>query len=141
MSQPSGTSSRGIVVFERQPFWGPELKRQVADHDILVRECRSIHDMAPLVSEFPVAVTVVVLDAAPADFLSWLTRQVVSTWPSEIVVIASESLSELEWPIREAGVTEFVDDESPGVSVARICLRILRKTSSGLGRVAAASGQ
>ncbi|MEI8378654.1 MAG: hypothetical protein WCJ09_00905 [Planctomycetota bacterium] len=141
MSQRTGPTSRGIVVFERHPFWGPELKRQVSDQNILVRECRSVHDLTSLVSEFSEVVTVIVLDAAPTEFLSWLTRQVATTWPSEIVVIASKSLSEVEWPIREAGATEFVDDEIPGVSVARICLRILRKASSGLGRVAAASGQ
>ena len=141
MSVRAGPPQVGIIVFEKRPYWGPELKRQVSGREIIVRECRSLHNLRPAASELRNSVTVVVLEPVPADCLSWLARQIVVPRHSEIVVIASRDLARLEWPIREAGVTEFINDEIPGVQLARICLRILRKAGSEAGRVAASPGQ
>lgn len=137
MSQLRAKPTDGIVVFEKQPYWGPELKRQASAQSVFVRECRSVHDLIPAADELMTAVIVIVLDAAPVDCLAWLARQVHSQSPLNIVVIASSELSDLEWSIRESGAAAFVHDEIPGHHLAQICLRILRKTSSTRARVAA----
>ena len=64
-----------VAVFERQAYWAPELKRQFIGRRILVRDCRTIDDLLPSVSEFSSALILMVLDDAPAGCLEWLERR------------------------------------------------------------------
>ncbi len=130
----------GVLVFEKLPFWGPELKRQFTDQRVLVRECRSVQDLLPAAAEFAESVAVVCLDAAPTDCLGWLGRQFQCESRCRIVVIASSELADLEWPIREAGAVGFVHDEIAGDRLARLCRRLLRTATSSAPRVAAPRG-
>ena len=127
----------GVLVFEKQPFWGPELKRQFTDQSVLVRECRSVQDLLPAAAEFSGAVVVLSLDAAPIDCLAWIGMRFQNEAHYPLIVLASTELSDLEWPIREAGAVGFVGDEIPGDQLARLCLRLLRTSASSVPRVAA----
>jgi hypothetical protein len=120
----------GISIFEKLPHWGPELKRQFASESVLVRECRSIHDLLPTAQQFRQSVAILVVDAAPEDCLNWMSTQVQSDWNLCVVTIASKEFAELEWVLREAGVTAFVDDEIAGHRLASLCRRLLRRESN-----------
>lgn len=123
---PPDLPETGIIVFERMPYWGPELKRQFSDQSVSIRECRSIADLSPSMALFRGCVVIVLLDAAPADCLRWIDRQSETNQPSPIMVIASVEYAELEWTIREAGAAAFLNDEIGGQEVARLCSRMMR---------------
>lgn len=115
-----------IVVFEKRPFWGPELQRQLVTRRVLVRECRAVNDLTLATNDFASALIVLDLDSAPVDCLSWLSQQSRALRPRPVIACASTDLSELEWTVREAGVIAFVRDDAAGRELARLCLRQLR---------------
>lgn len=122
------TPEMGIVVFERVPYWGPELKRQFSNQSVSIRECRSVGDLTAAIPLFHKGVAVVILDAAPAECLRWIGQQAERVNHSPIIVVASSEYAELEWTIREAGADAFLHDETCGHEVARICLRLMTAT-------------
>ncbi len=117
---------RGILVFERAPYWGPELKRQFSDQSLFVRECRTVGDLNPSIADFSECLVVISLDSAPADCLTWIGKQSQALAGPPIIVIASPEYAELEWAVREAGAAAYVNDEICGRDLARICLRLIR---------------
>ena len=119
-------------MFEKRPYWGPELKRQYSDQPILVRECRSVHDLSPI-SEVAETVLVLTLDAAPHDCLIWLANHFQNHQKSPVVVISPVELADLEWPVREAGVAAFVSDEIAGHRLANVCRRLMRSSGAASG--------
>lgn len=124
MSRRPDAIDAGVVVFEKQPFWGPELKRQFSKQQFLVRECRSVSDLQPNADTISRSVLLLSLDAAPTDCLTWIGRQFLNS-SSPFIVVASPELMALEWPIREAGAAAFVHDEIAGDRLARLCRRLL----------------
>lgn len=115
-----------MVVFERQPFFAPELQRQFLGEDVAVRACR----MAPDVDAGEADVAVVHLDAAPRDVLQWLARRRVIGRDVPTIVVASEAMAEMEWPVRELGATSFVDEFVGGAHLARLCRKSLRRSTT-----------
>lgn len=123
MSAPVNSPQAGIAVYERQPFWGPELQRQLTHRRVLVRECRSVRDLVPAVEDFSKAVAVLVFDASPTECLRWLADEFSASLCR--IVVASREYAELESLIREAGAV-YVDDEVPRSYFTKVCLRHLR---------------
>ena len=119
-------SARCVAVFERRPFLGPELQRQLADRPVEVRECRSVHDLDSATDDVARAVVLLDLDSAPAECLGWLGRQIREPSARPVIACASADLADLEWTVREAGAIAFVNDEITGAELARLCLRQLR---------------
>ncbi len=117
-----------VAVFEKRPFWGPELQRQLVSRQVLVQECRSVQDLAAATNDFTQALIVLDLDSAPADCLSWLSRRLRIHPARPVIVCASADFADLEWTVREAGTIGFVSDEVTGADLARLCLRQLRLT-------------
>ncbi len=115
-----------IAVFELRPYWGPELQRQFEHTLIAVRECRCLADLLLSVNEFESALIVIDFDAAPDDCLKWLGSNI-ETRSRRVPIIAcgSAATKELEWVIREFGVTAFLPDVIPGDEFARLCRRQL----------------
>jgi hypothetical protein len=126
------TNSReiAIVVFEPRPYWGPELQRQFSRTSIAVRECRAIADIQPSTTEFRAGLIVIDLDSAIGECLAWLELDLSRPrrWP--IVACGSKATADLEWLLRDAGVTEFVPDVITGDEFARLCRRQLGLQSS-----------
>ena len=118
-----------VAVFERQPFWGPELQRHFIDRQIAVRECRSLNDLVPAIREFSKAVMLIVLDSAPAECLKWLEDFAATDYHVPRIVVASAEFNQFEWLIRESGGI-FVDDELPRGRVAKLCERHLNPSLS-----------
>ena len=115
-----------IAVFERQPYWGPELQRQFQSTNVAVRECRSVRDLLPAIDGSLKALIVIDFDAAIEDCIVWLGTEVVKhSVRIPIVAIGSAATAELEWRLREAGVTAFLPDLVAGCDLARLCRRHL----------------
>jgi len=114
-----------IFVFEKAPRWEAELKRRLADRLVLVRPCRSPHDVRELCRQAPGSVAVVDFAAGIADGLRLveaLTGLRLRIWP---VVIGSRETEDLEWPTRDLGAAAFVTDRIGGDSLADVCRRLL----------------
>jgi hypothetical protein len=122
MTQPTSC----IAVFERRPYWGPELLRQFFARNIQIRECRALSDLVPATNDFATAAILLDFASAPVDCLLWLGRQFREPLRLPVIACASTELADLEWTIREAGAIAFVGDEVSGRELARLCLRQLR---------------
>ena len=120
---PAATTSSAIVVFESRPCHGPELQRQFAHSEIVIRECRSVDDLFLSIDEYASSVLVIDPDSGLVEVIEWLGRFATkqSRRTPIIVVGGSTDLRELEWILREAGVTAFLPDHISGVDLARLC--------------------
>ncbi len=122
-----------VFVFERTPYWTPELQRQFADKNVHVRQCNSLADVRqlalPTQPPFYLYPRVVLLDfpSGPAGCLQFLVESRVGRFGVPVVVYAVGA-AELEWPLREAGATEVVVEHVPGHEMARLCQRLLQRS-------------
>lgn len=115
-----------IAVFERQPYWGPELQRQFSDASIRVRECRSLSDLPSAVEGFAARLFVIDIQADPPGCLAWLgSLRRDASCDCPIIACGAPDQTELEWILREAGVSAFLCDVIPGDDFARLCRRQL----------------
>jgi hypothetical protein len=115
-----------IAVFERQPYWGPELQRQFVNAPIQVRECRKINDLSPPDEEQVPSLFVIDLTDDLNGCIEWLgTLERDVTGRRSIIVCARPHHRELEWILRDAGVTVFLSDVIPGDDFARLCRKQL----------------
>ena len=123
---PINSPDAVIAVFELKPYWGPELQRQFQSDNMAITECRSVGDLFPIVDGFSKALIVVDLDASIENCLAWLGSEA-SKHPVRVPIIAigSATTAELEWRLREAGVTAFLPDLIAGPDFARLCRRLL----------------
>ncbi len=111
-----------VLVFEREPFLAPELQRRFRGADIPVRSCR----LASEVSEAKgVRVAVLDMDAAPEEVLRELARLSTRDDAPAAIVIASASLQEMEWALRELGAAACLDESAGGERLARQCGKLL----------------
>ena len=115
-----------IAVFEKRPYWGPELQRQFAQASIVIRECRTVGDLLPAIAGFETALMVMDLDSGLGDCLDWLgTNTVKDGIHCPIIACGSAATANLEWRLREIGVTAFLPDVISGNDFARLCRRQL----------------
>lgn len=119
-------SSNGVLIYERSPYWGPELKRQFSEDSVYVHECRTVQDLLPAASTYGHALVLLVLDDDPGDCLAWIMGRFQSASHLPVVVIASQATADVEWILREAGVAGFIHDEISGDRLRRLCCRLLR---------------
>ncbi len=124
MSVPSHAGPEplaSVAVFERRPWWTPELQRQFCDVPVAIRGCRSAADA------LRADVAVLQLGAAPADVLHCLARRRTAGCDRGVIVVAESELSDLEWGVRELGADAFVGGQIAGEDLARLCRRQLEK--------------
>ena len=116
-----------ILVFEKSPCWEAELKRRLASPLVLVRPCRSAQDVLALCRQVPGSVAVVDFAAGIADGLRLVEALIALRLRISPVVIASRETEELEWPARDLGAVNFVNDRIGGDKLADICRRMLNQ--------------
>ena len=114
-----------IVVFEKEPRWAPELKRQFLGDDVVVRACRSVSDIESKSRNAEETVIVLDLDSEPANCLQFLGQSMGDPARPPVIVIGSTRVLELEWPVRELGAVEFLSDSVLGEDLAKLCRRQL----------------
>jgi DNA-binding NtrC family response regulator len=112
-----------IVVFEKEPRWDPELKRQFLGEDVLVRACRSVSDIESKSENAEQTVIVLDLKAEPENCLQFLGQSMGGSPGPPVIVIGSSRVLELEWPVRELGAVEFLADSVSGEDLAKLCKR------------------
>ena len=112
-----------IVVFEKEPRWAPELKRQFLGDDVVVRACRSVRDIESKSRTVEETVIVLDLEAEPANCLQFLGQSLGDPAQPPVIVIGSSRVLELEWPVRELGAVEFFADSVLGEDLAKLCRR------------------
>jgi len=113
-----------LIVFERRPRWLPELQRQFLQSSINVKGCASVRGLWEAVRDDG-SLIVLVLDGAQADGLAWLVELADRHKPPKIIVIGTKQTNDLEWPVRESGVTAFLPDDISGGELAVLCRRLL----------------
>ena len=123
MSRPPLTST--IVVLEARPFWTPELQRQFDGEPVVVRGCRNWSELQERSRDATAAVMLLELEGLAAECLSGLTRRLELAAREPVIVISSPRFAELEWVLREAGVSSVFPDLPTGADVARCCRRWL----------------
>jgi DNA-binding NtrC family response regulator len=121
--QARSDDSRMIVVFERQPFWEPELRRQFQDEEVPVRACRTLSDLEQTVGDGSGCVVVADLTERPADLLRWLSRRLMGGRSLPVIVVANRATETLRWHASEAGAVAVVSEDCGGRHLARLCRR------------------
>ncbi len=118
------SSTATIVVFETQPRWAPELQHQFVDEDVHVVGRSTTTDFVVEVesAERPVGLLEVASD--PAGCLARIGTLNSRALPP-VVAVLTRDLADLEWPLRELGVTSVVDEFVPGHELAAVCRRLL----------------
>ena len=114
---------RNVIVVEPRPRWTPELRRQFAGQDVRVRQRVRIVDLKQASVSDGFCVLVLDFDAAPADCLRFLGREVCSPRRLATIVIGSTAAAPLEWTIRDLGALDFFAGPPRGDELARLCRR------------------
>jgi hypothetical protein len=125
-AQAGADERRTIAVFERQPFWEPELRRQFHDpHDpqVSVRACRTLGDLEQMTGGTSECVVVADLTERPAELLRWLSRRLMSGRPLPVIVVTNPATATLRWHASEAGAVAVVSEDCGGLHLARLCRR------------------
>jgi hypothetical protein len=118
------TRRAAIAVLEREPYWAPELQRQLGDDGVYIRACVNSDDVDRVFAEWPRSLAVIDLDAAPAAILGWLGKQT-GRASRPVLLFASTAMAELEPIARELGATSFQTDVISGRELAIRCRRWL----------------
>ena len=113
-----------VVVFELRPTWAPELQRQFRTPSVRVRSCRAVDDIDDSLRADYLAVVLLDLDGDTESCLRYLGRRLESWIPVPVIVVGSERMRELEWPVRELGATSFECGHINGVELAQTCRRL-----------------
>ena len=120
---PPASRSAAVLVFERDPYWAPELQRRFHDTAVTVRPCRRLSDLDAVREEFGEAVLILDFSADAMGCLAWLARRLAK---DPLVVLGSPESADLESTLRSLGVTSFQSELIGGADLARLCRRLLQ---------------
>lgn len=126
--------SAAIAVFEREPYWAPELQRQFGA-DVAVRTFSRLESLAEWLAGWPAGMALVELDADPAAVLNWLGRSVNHPSARPVLVMGSSWTAPLEPLVRELGAVAFHPHVVPGRLLARQCRAIFSAATTPDWRV------
>lgn len=122
-AQDRPDDARMIVVFERQPYWEPELRRQFHDEPVPIRACRTLSDLEQMASDAADCVVVADLAERPADVLRWLSRRLINGRSLPVIIVTNPHTASLQWHASEAGAVAVVREDCGGRQLARLCRR------------------
>jgi hypothetical protein len=111
------------IVLEKRSRWAPELERQFVNENVRVIGCRSFHDVMAHSVDTACGAILIDLAADPVESLRFLARRAAETSRLPVLVIGSEQTAELEWPLRDLGVTAFFARRVAAHEVAALCRR------------------
>ena len=117
--------SPGVVIYEKTSRWEAVLKRYFANHDIQIRPCRLPAQVLTTLAEMPGSVTLIDLAAGSAAGLRLIIQVRQQVPAGAVIVVAPESLADLEWPAREFGALAFLSESVTDGELGRLCARQL----------------
>ncbi len=124
---PHTAPDSAIAIYERTPYWGPELQRQFRHENVSIRECRNVSDLLPSIAGYRSALVVIDLGSDLVECLGWLSLVASNNLDRPAIIACGTSgTAELEWLLRESGVSAFLPDLTPGDEFARLCRRQIR---------------
>ena len=123
--------SSTILILENRPFWQSELMRSFQDDPVEIRACNSFVQMEQFYLEYqkstkPV-IGIVDFEINPAECLLFMGKYSVDSPVSSIVTGLPES-SELEWTLRELGVSQILSKPFSGIQLEKTCRYIFEKS-------------
>lgn len=107
------------MVFEQEPYWAPELRRQFEGEGVSVKHCTDLGSVGGREAG-DADVLVASLEGNERECVE-LLRQVPQYFK---IFISSLETAQLERPLREAGVSSFVVEHLSGQQLARRIRRI-----------------
>lgn len=124
----------GVVIYEKSTHWEALLKRYFLGSDIQIRPCRLPAQVLTTLATMPGSVTVIDLAAGAAQGLRLISQAKQLIPPGAVIVIAPESLADLEWPSYEFGALAFVPDSISREALGILCARQIPLTADGPSR-------
>ena len=115
----------GIVIYEKATHWEALLKRYFQVGKVQVRPCRLPAQVLTTLSAMPGSVTVIDLSAGPAQGMRLIAQAKQQVPAGGVIVIAPETLVDLEWPAYEFGALVFLPDSISADDLGTICARQL----------------
>lgn len=115
----------GIVIYEKSSRWEALLKRYFQQEDVQVRPCRLPAQVLATLTAIPGSVTIVDLSAGAAQGLRLITQAKQQVPAGEVIVIAPESMVDLEWPAREFGALAFLPESVSEDELGALCSKQL----------------
>jgi ActR/RegA family two-component response regulator len=120
-----------VIVFEKAPRWEAELKRRLANRQLLVRPCRTAQDVLTLAGLASGSIVVIDFDAGAAEglrILEGLLRLRLAVWS---IVIGTRETDPLEWVARDLGAAAYASGSVGGAGLADTCRRALSRAAPG----------
>lgn len=116
-----------LLIYEKAPRWGPELKRQFLGSGVTSRVAHSLAEISRRIAAGPECLLVMDLRAGAGDCLRFVAQTQQSALPVRTLLICSPQTRELEWVARELGADHFVEEDLGGYGLAHLCRRYLRQ--------------
>ncbi len=117
-----------LIVYERNPYWGPELQRQFLHGATKIRGTGSLERAVRMIGEVPGSLFVMDSHAGVSECLRSVLGLRNSPQPFSTMLIGSNHINGLEWAARELGVDHYVPESIRGDELAGLCRRILSRT-------------
>ena len=129
--RPQTDDDRTVFIYEGSPKWVPELQRQFrSESGVQVRTLTRLANSVASVLSAKNPVVLLQLDASPADCLRLLTNLSNRARLAPVIVVGSDRMADLEWPVRELGAVDFRAGFVPGSEIAAFCRTQWRQTAS-----------
>ena len=119
-----------LLIYEKSPRWGPELKRSFLGSPVAPRVVRSLAEIGRLVSANPGSLLVMDMRAGAGECLRFVAQSRQSGLPIRTMLVGSTQTRELEWVARELGADHFVDEEIGGGGLTRLCRLYLEQLNT-----------
>ncbi len=127
-----------LLIYEKTPRWGPELKRHFLGSGVISRAARSISEIGRLLTAGRECLLVMDLQAGAGDCLRFVAQAQQTRLCVRTLLIGSAQTRELEWVARELGADHFVEEKIGGSGLAHLCQLYLEQcrtaASSSNGR-------
>jgi len=125
-------SSTSIIILESSPYWEAELRRRIDDLDDRLIICRNLSEVRPAMKSAHDNIFLCPLSPLTGELLLLLSEVQERRMSSGIIVVRKNVDAELDWNLREIGVTAVLPDRYESANeIERYC-RILAKSPASV---------
>jgi len=115
-----------VLILEKTPFWSAELNRQFLDEPVSIRVRNQVQDVFSLLASNTVKILIIGVEIELDSVLRLLTDLSQSFPEVQTLVLLSTENLELEWSLREVGVSEIIPAPVSGDQLKQILRRRLK---------------